>query len=271
MITFPPAKINLGLYVVRRRPDGYHDIVSCFYPVPLVDALEAVPAEQMQLQCVNADIPAPHNVVWRVVEALRRRFDVRPYAWWLAKGIPSEAGLGGGSSDAAYALRMITQMEGLSWTIEEQIQLLASITADGPFFLQDRPALVEGLGDRITPLDVSLAGWYLTLVKLPVGISTAEAYSRIRPRPFDAECLRAVLQLPVEEWRGRLVNQFETPAFELYPELKELKTALYEAGAAYAAMSGSGTAFYALSEGPLRLPERWGQWKWWEGTLPSIP
>ncbi len=271
MITFPHAKINLGLYIVGRRPDGYHNILSCFYPIPLADALEMVPSDTTDLRCVNATIARKQNSVWRLLQAVRALGMSRSFRWWLLKGIPSEAGLGGGSADAAFALRMLCEHTDLRLSHRQQVRLLAAITADGPFFLQDRPAIVEGLGDRVTPIALSLAGWHLTIIKPDVGMPTAEAYARIRPAPYAKEQLLDILRRPVEEWQGCLENRFEGVVFERYPYLRSIKDGLYRLGAVYVAMSGSGTSFFALSEGPLDLLPEWERWKVWGGDLPSIP
>ncbi len=246
MLCFPHAKINLGLYVTDRRPDGYHNILSCFYPIPWHDALEAVPAAEAGLRTPNLSLPPARNLVWRVWMRLQREFALPPLRWALLKGIPTEAGLGGGSSDAAFVVRMVNERFRLGLSMRQQTEILAPMTADGPFFLQDTVAVVEGIGEQVRPIALSLRGWWMVVVKPPVGIRTADAYGKIRPLPMSRKTLLDILAQPVEEWKGRLHNQFEAVAFRQYPFLRQLKDRLYQMGAAYASMTGSGTAFYGL-------------------------
>ncbi len=257
MLRFPHAKINLGLYVTERRPDGYHNILSCFYPIPWHDAIEAVPAKKDALYTPNMALPPSKNLVWKVWKKLRSRYDLPPLRWALLKSIPAEAGLGGGSADAAFALRMVNDCFQLDLSSPEQIEMLAPVTADGPFFLQDRPAIVEGIGEKVTPFSLSLKGWQVVVVKPPQGMDTRTAYQQIRPRPMSRSELIHILSQPVETWREQLHNQFEEIVLNTYPALQQLKAMLYRVGASYVSMTGSGTAFYGLfppRSAPTDLP-----------------
>ena len=255
MVVFPNAKINLGLQVIARRADGYHDIATAFYPVGWCDALEMVPADgegcQLHLSGIAIDGDPQNNLVAKAYRLLAADFALPPVEAYLHKNVPFGAGLGGGSSDAAHALRLLRDLCALPLTDEALAHYAARLGADCAFFIYDRPLLAEGIGDRLSPLALSLKGYHLLLVKPPVAVSTAEAYSAVTPA-VPPVALRDLLQRPVTEWKGLVENDFEKNVFALHPQLAELKKRLYEAGAAYAAMSGSGSTVYGLFE---QLPE----------------
>lgn len=249
MITFPNAKINLGLNVVRRRPDGYHDIETAFYPIPLTDVLEIVPAGggETTLTChgQTVDCPAQDNLVMRAHALMQRHYGVPPVEMHLYKHIPHGAGLGGGSSDAAHAITMLNDLFGLNRPQDELARLAAQLGADCAFFVYNRPMLATGVGDVLSPIDVSLQGMTLLLVKPEAGVSTAQAYSRVTPAPPQTD-LRQTLAMPVAAWDGWLKNDFEPSVFAQIPQLLAIKTALYAMGAHYAAMSGSGSTVFGI-------------------------
>lgn len=248
MITFPNAKINLGLNIVERRADGYHNIETVFYPVPLTDVLEIVPAAVTSLSCYGneVDCPAEKNLVMKAYRLLQQRFDLPPVEMHLYKHIPDGAGLGGGSSDAAHALIMLNRMFNLQQTDSALAAMAATLGADCAFFIYNRPMLGTGRGEILEPFDIDLSGYRLDVI-VPEGISvsTADAYRGIVPKVPDLP-LREVLAHPVTEWKGLLVNDFETTVFEKHPRLAEIKQSLYDDGATYAAMSGSGSALFSL-------------------------
>lgn len=257
--SYPECKINVGLHVVRRRPDGYHDLESIFVPVPLCDELSMEPADAFTFRQTGIPIggdPEKNLVVraYRLMEALTPARK-QPLAVTLKKNIPFGAGLGGGSSDAAYALVMLNELWGMHLDTN-QLRLLAKrLGADCPFFIEHRPAYVTGIGDCIEPLAVDpIAGHRLVVVKPPDAVSTAEAYAGITPRENDtalrqghsAPFLPDAVRLPLDEWRHTIVNDFETTVFARHPQLADIKQHLYQSGAAYASMSGSGAALFAL-------------------------
>jgi 4-diphosphocytidyl-2-C-methyl-D-erythritol kinase len=253
MITYPCAKINIGLYVVERRSDGYHNIETVFYPIPLQDALEIKPlsttAADMpyRLQTVGFPIPGAvaDNLVVRVFRDLQREFRLPPHDVWLHKRIPMGAGLGGGSSDAAAMMTLVNELHRLGISADEMERRMASYGADCPFFVRQRPVYATGIGDRFTPVALSLKGMTLVLVKPSIGIPTREAYAGITPAP-PAYDLREALQQPIEEWRETVKNDFEDSVFPQHPEIAAIKQTLYDMGAVYAAMSGSGSTVYGL-------------------------
>ncbi|MGC8864833.1 MAG: 4-(cytidine 5'-diphospho)-2-C-methyl-D-erythritol kinase [Bacteroidales bacterium] len=246
MIDFPPAKINLGLRVIRRRDDGYHDLFTVFYPIPWHDVLEILPSDGFSFHSYGLVIPgeASDNLVVKAWQLLHATRGIPPVSIHLMKNIPMGAGLGGGSSDAAYALRMLDQLFELHISAEEMKVLALQLGSDCPFFLHPQPCSASGRGEVLQPLDFSLKDHFLVMVKPEIHISTRDAYGNIQPcvNPHPAEILRQ----PKETWREALVNDFEAWALQAYPELIALKQALYDSGAFYASMSGSGSAFYGL-------------------------
>lgn len=251
MITFPNAKINLGLNIVERRPDGYHNIETVFYPIPLTDALEIVPAtgHDTSLTCYgrNVDCPPEKNLVTKAYRLMHSRYDLPPVDIHLYKHIPDGAGLGGGSSDAAHTLIMLNDMFSLNIDKHELADMAATLGADCPFFIFNRPMTATGIGDRLTPIDITLAGTTMLLVKPQVSVSTAAAYAGITPRQ-PQQHVHDLIKAPMSQWKDNLVNDFEHTVFRQFPQLEHIKLALIEAGATYAAMSGSGSALFGIFE-----------------------
>lgn len=256
MLILPPCKINIGLNVVARRDDGYHDLETIFYPIPLRDNLEfrELPAhseEPYRLSLGGAPIAgdAADNLVVKVYLSLKKEFDLPPLDIFLYKHIPMGAGLGGGSSDAAAMMTALNEAYGLELTPREMERRMAAFGADCAFFVQGRPAYATGIGDVLHPTPLSLKGKYVLLVKPDVFVSTREAYAHVVPKPADTPLAEAVLA-PIETWRETVVNDFEASVFPAHPELAAIKQTLYDMGALYAAMSGSGSTVYGLFDRP---------------------
>ncbi|MBR4533284.1 MAG: 4-(cytidine 5'-diphospho)-2-C-methyl-D-erythritol kinase [Bacteroidaceae bacterium] len=262
MIVYPNAKINLGLNVVRQRPDGYHDLETIFYPIPLQDALEvqelvepspeAIVGSRHRFRLAGTPLggnPA-ENLVMRAVALLEEDFELPPLDIFLYKHIPAGAGLGGGSADAAFTMLLINEKFQLGLSDDDLMRRLASIGADCPFFVLNRPCFATGIGDELTPIDLDLSGWHLVLVKPDITVSTREAYAAVTPQepllPLDY-----VTRRPVSEWQSLMHNDFEHSVFLQYPEIAAIKDRLLDLGATYAAMSGSGSAVYGLFTTPL--------------------
>ena len=244
----PCAKINLGLNVVRRRADGYHDLETVFYPVGIHDELEVTTAENVSLCVEGTDIQCPpeKNLVMRAYRLLAEHHSLPPVSIRLNKLLPSQAGMGGGSADAAFMIRLLNEQYQLGLTVSQMQQYAASIGADCAFFIESRPAYAEGIGDRLTPCEVTqLQGRWLLLVKPDVAVSTKEAYAGITPRKPLCNCLE-VLRQPIDTWRQWLVNDFEESIFPKLPVLAEVKQQMYDSGAVYAAMSGSGSTIFGI-------------------------
>lgn len=257
MITFPCAKINLGLNIVSNRPDGYHNLETVFYPIPLTDALEIkymdekFPSESpcdLKITGNDIDCNEEDNLVIKAYQLLAADFQLPRVHAHLVKRIPTQAGLGGGSSDAAYMIRLLDERFRLNIGIPEMERYAAKLGADCAFFITADPSYAEGIGDVLMPVDVpgaGLGGYYLAVVKPSVAVSTRDAYAAIVPKT-PAKCCRDIVRQPIETWKDELVNDFEAPIFAMHPELATIKQSLYDAGAVYAAMSGSGSALFGI-------------------------
>ncbi len=270
MISFPNAKINLGLNVVSKRPDGYHDIETIFYPIPVKDALEVVASDRpgFTQTGIPVDAPPEKNLVIRALNVLKARYEIPPLEIHLLKAIPFGAGLGGGSSDAAFMLRLVNDFCGLGIQPDELETIASTIGADCPFFIRDTPVFATGTGNRFEPADLTLKGYYLCLVKPDVAVSTPEAYSLVTPAAPETS-LKEIIRLPVSEWKERMVNDFERSVFPKHPVIGRIKETLYERGALYAAMSGSGSSVFGLFERPTHFREQslFQDCFLWEGQL----
>lgn len=257
MITFPCAKINLGLNIVSKRPDGYHNLETVFYPIPLTDALEIkymdekFPSESpcdLKITGNDVDCNEEDNLVIKAYQLLAADFQLPRVHAHLVKRIPTQAGLGGGSSDAAYMIRLLDERFRLNIGIPEMERYAAKLGADCAFFITADPSYAEGIGDVLMPVDVpgaGLGGYYLAVVKPSVAVSTRDAYAAIVPKT-PSKCCRDIVRQPIETWKDELVNDFEAPIFAMHPELAAIKQSLYDAGAVYAAMSGSGSALFGI-------------------------
>ena len=253
MITFPNAKINLGLNIIKKRPDGYHDLETVFYPVPIEDALEITPHKDKEkggkCRLHPSGMPvegcADDNLVVKAYRLLDADFDLPPIDVHLYKHIPSGAGLGGGSADAAFMLKMLDKLFALHLTTEQLEGYASRLGADCAFFIGNRPVFAEGIGNVFTPITLSLEGYWIGIVKPDVFVSTREAFAGIVPRKPEVS-LKDVVRQPVETWRELMANDFEESIFRLHPAIAEVKQEMYRLGAVYASMSGSGSAVYGL-------------------------
>lgn len=259
MKVFPCAKINLGLNIVSKRLDGYHNLETVFYPVGIYDELEVEPLSSSDAKAyeliVNGvdDICAPcDNLVIKAYNLLAQHYTMPPVRVVLTKNIPSQAGMGGGSSDAAYMIRLLNELFSLGLTIQEMKAYAAKLGADCAFFIDAQPAYATGIGDILESIEIDgLKNKYLALIKPNVAVSTKEAYSDITPHAPRVNC-REILSKPVGVWKDNLLNDFEDSVFRKLPVLADVKSQLYAKGALYAAMSGSGsTVFGIFNEAPI--------------------
>ena len=267
MLTFPNAKINLGLNITEKRPDGYHNLETIFYPVPIEDALEINILNEgkgkFRLHQAGLEIEgeAENNLVVKAYKLLDDRFNLPPVDIHLFKHIPSGAGLGGGSADASCMLRLLRDMfslplsdDGLAVYAARLETYAAKLGADCAFFIRNRPTYAEGIGNIFSPLPLSLKGYRIWLVKPDIFVSTRDAFAKIKPHHPEMS-LKEIAQLPVEEWNGRMVNDFEESVFPQFPTIGEIKEEMYRQGAVYASMSGSGSSVYGLFKEGAVLPE----------------
>lgn len=268
MICFPNAKINLGLNVVCKRPDGYHNIETVFYPIPVKDALEIVEAEKLSFTQtgIQVDAPMEKNLVIKALNLLKTQYEIPPLEIHLLKAIPFGAGLGGGSADAAFMLKLANDFCKLDIHADELEKLAVSIGADCPFFIRNTPVFATGTGNIFEPIDLSLKGYHFCLIKPDVAVSTPEAYSLVSPA-VPVISLKEIVNRPVAEWKHLMVNDFEKSVFTKYPVIGEIKDELYKAGAVYASMSGSGSSVFGLFETSTRMKEQFADCFVWEGQL----
>jgi len=269
MILYPNAKINLGLHVLRRTAGGFHDLETVFYPVGWSDILEVVPAGHIsyRVRFTMSGLPLPgssrHNLVRRAALLMQERYSLPSLRLHLHKQIPAGAGLGGGSSDAAFVLRALQMIFSLDEAETALLSLALSLGSDAPFFLLNRPALATGRGEKLLPFSLSLEGYYLLIIYPALHIDTGRMFRLITPgdrRPS----LKEIISLPPQEWRGRLVNDFEAVAGKLYPVIPQIISRLYDNGALYASLSGSGSAVYGIFRQPpplLTWPENYRVWQ----------
>jgi len=256
MILYPPAKINIGLLIIEKRSDGFHNIETVFYPIPLCDILTVETAktgttQKISFSCDGIEIPVgkdPYdNLCCKAYHLLDADYNLPPVNIHLHKAIPVGAGLGGGSSDAAYTLQALNHLFQLKIPFEELTQYASQLGSDCTFFLYGSPAFGAGKGDRLEPARLSLTGYHILLVKQPVFVNTADAYSSVTPQKIQRH-LRDMLQAPVSEWRHTVFNDFEASMFKKFPEIGRIKERLYSEGAVYASMSGSGSTVYGIFE-----------------------
>ncbi|HJW17672.1 MAG TPA: 4-(cytidine 5'-diphospho)-2-C-methyl-D-erythritol kinase [Flavisolibacter sp.] len=258
MITFPNCKINLGLHITAKRNDGYHDIETIFYPVQLCDGLEVIKNQvsavtELSLSGLFIDSPTPDNICYKAYSLLKSDFpDLAPLQIHLHKVIPTGAGLGGGSSNGAYTLSLINHKFKLGLDEQTLMKYALQLGSDCPFFILNKSAYATGRGEKLEPLSLDLNNYSIVLINPGIHINTGWAFSRITPG-LPLKLLKEIVARPVPTWKDSLTNDFEVPVFQEYPAIKELKELLYNKGAVYASMTGSGSTVFGLFEKPLSL------------------
>ena len=249
MILFANAKLNIGLQVIAKRTDGYHELNSVFYPLPIYDIIELLDttATKTTLNIQGEHIPGNlrNNLCIRAFELLEKDYGIPPVSIDLIKQIPIGAGLGGGSADASFVLKGLNTLFQLNLTEEQLAGYAAKLGADCPFFIANNPVFATGIGTDFKDLNLSLDGYHIAVIMPNIHISTAEAYAGVQPKVPEVN-LEEAIRLPIQEWKFHIRNDFEDGIFERYPLLKEIKETLYQKGAIYASMSGSGAAIYGI-------------------------
>jgi 4-diphosphocytidyl-2-C-methyl-D-erythritol kinase len=247
MITFPNAKINIGLNIINRRPDGYHDLETIFYPVMIKDALEIVVADKLGFESSGLEIPGrvEDNLCIKGYHLVRKDFDIPPVKIHLHKHIPIGAGLGGGSADAAFFIRLLDQKFNLEMSTDQMLGYARQLGADCAFFIQNKPVFAFDKGDEFEPIKLDLSNYKIVVVMPPVHVSTSEAYGGVKPAPVERS-LMEIIYKPVNEWKNFVKNDFEAFVFKNHPVIRGVKAALYGAGAIYASMSGSGASVFGI-------------------------
>ncbi len=248
MICFPNCKINLGLHITGRRPDGYHDLESVFYPVKIKDVIEIIPSDSFQFTVSGTEIAGDKNknLCTKAYYLLKKNFPSLPdIEMWLHKHIPMGAGLGGGSADGAFTLKLLNDKFHLKISTEQLIKYAFQLGSDCPFFILNKPCFASGRGEILKPIDLDLSDYSFVLVHPELHISTSWAFSEIKPK-IHIKNINEIIRQPIATWKAELKNDFEEPVLIKYPQLSIIKEKLYEAGALYVSMTGSGSSFYGL-------------------------
>lgn len=248
MIVFPNAKINIGLNVVAKRPDGYHNIESIFYPVlELFDVLEIIKADKLQFSSSGIAIPGNHedNLCLKAYQLIKADFEVAPVHIHLHKVIPIGAGLGGGSADAAFTLKALNQLFDLQLTDKQLIDYARKLGSDCAFFIKNEPVYAFGKGDEFESITLDLSKFDIKIEYPNIHVGTAEAYAGVKPTKSEIN-IKEAIQLPISEWKNKLKNDFEDSIFPNHPQIKALKEKFYSEGALYASMTGSGSAVFGV-------------------------
>lgn len=269
MISFPPCKINIGLNVLSKRPDGYHDIETCFYPVPWTDILEIIPSETLAFTASGLSIPgnSSDNLCLKAYESLKADFDLAPVKIHLHKVIPTGAGLGGGSSNAAHTLRLLNSIFNLTLKDDQLKKYASQLGSDCAFFIEDRPMIGTSRGEILNAIQLKLNEKFIVLIKPDVHVSTTEAYAGVKTQ-LKAQSLQDVLiKTKLSMWKDSVKNDFEESVFKKHSLINEIKSKLYQQGASYASMSGSGSAVYGIFEKSVDLKDQFQKSTYWSGKL----
>jgi len=266
VILFPNAKINLGLNIIRKRPDGYHDLETVFYPIALQDALEVITNDnakediRISLSGISLNENVGDNLCVKAYRLLKKDFPQLPAVMiHLHKNIPPGGGLGGGSSDAAFTLQLLNKKFALQLSTDQLINYALQLGSDCPFFLHNKPCFATGRGEVLEPASVDLSGYKHVLINPGIHISTTEAFHLITPA-VPSKSAKEIVTQPVETWQRELKNDFEAPVFNRYPEIETIKSTLYKAGALYASMTGSGSTVYGIFKKDTELKNDFPPW-----------
>ncbi len=255
MIIFPNAKINIGLNITEKRSDGFHNIETVFYPIGLSDILEINISDKIKFENTGLTVEnkkLENNICYKAYEALNNDFSINPVGIHLHKIIPFGAGLGGGSADASFTLKVLNSLMELNLDNGALISYAETIGSDCPFFILNKPAFATEKGNNLTAIELNLKGYFLVLVHPGIHVNTAKAYSKVKPSK-PSKSLSELISQPLENWKNIIINDFEDIIFSEYPEIENIKSKLYKSGAIYASMSGSGSAVYGIFKNKVDL------------------
>ena len=268
MVTFPNAKINIGLSITEKRPDGFHNLESCFYPVGWCDVLEILPAKKLSFRSTGIPIPVnpETNLCLKAYHLIKQDFNISPVMIHLHKIVPIGAGLGGGSADCAFTIKTLNDLFELHLTIEQMENYARKLGSDCAFFIQNRPKYCVGKGDDFLEITLDLSSKSIVLINPNIHISTAEAYSGVKPMKAKIN-LREILQNPVNQWINVVKNDFENHLLSRYPTISIIKEQLYSQGAAYASMTGSGSTVFGIFDNEIELKEAFAEYSVWQGKM----
>jgi 4-diphosphocytidyl-2-C-methyl-D-erythritol kinase len=256
MLAFANAKINIGLNIIEKRSDGFHNLETIFYPIKLNDVIELIDANETSFVGKGIVIPGQEkdNICLKAYYLLQQDYNLPPQQIVLLKNIPIGAGLGGGSADAAFLIKLINQKFNLNLSIAQMQNYASKLGADCAFFIENKPTFACGIGDQFENIDLDLSKYFKVLVQPKVHVSTADAYKGVDVKK-PLQSLKSLITLPIQEWKSLILNDFENSVFKQYPEIEFVKNKLYECGAVFALMSGSGSSVFAIFEQPIQLPE----------------
>lgn len=267
MIVFPNAKINLGLNIVSKREDGYHNLETIFYPIMIKDALEIIVSDKSEDSFFESGakvgVEIYSNLVMKALLLMREHYEIPPLEIHLLKNIPFAAGIGGGSADGSFMLKLLNDKFTLGISDQDLATMARKLGADCPFFIYNRPLFASGIGELFEEVTLSLDRYYLVLVKPNIHVSTKEAFALIKPKQPEIS-LKEVIKTPVSEWKSTMKNDFESSIFPQFPEIEHLKAKLYDLGAVYASMSGSGSSVYAIFEEKTDVKSHFSDYYVWQ-------
>jgi len=269
MIAFPNAKINIGLNIVEKRPDGFHDIETIFYPIGLSDVLEINKSEMISFQnsgLIVENRQFKSNLCFKAYELLKTDFQLAPVSMHLHKIIPFGAGIGGGSSDATFTLKLLNSLYKLNLDKDQLRKYAEKIGSDCSFFLINKPAFATGKGNNLHEISLNLNGYFLVLIHPQIHVSTAQAYANAVPQKPKTS-LKELIAEPIKNWKDLIINDFEESVFKTHSELKYIKEELYKQGAIYASMSGSGSAIYGIFEKEINVKSKFKDYFIWTEQL----
>ena len=268
MLTYSNAKINIGLNIVEKRDDGFHNIETVFFPINMRDAIEIADSKENSPYTFSAsgipiNIDAKDNIVVKAYELIRAKYSFPAQDIHLHKNIPFGAGLGGGSANAAYMIKLLNQKFNIGMSTEEMEGEVKKLGSDCAFFIKNKPAFAIEKGDKMNSIDLDLSGYHILLIKPDVHISTPEAYANIKPYKPETS-LKELIKQPIENWKSIIKNDFEDSIFPKHPLLAEIKNELYDQGAIYAAMSGSGSSMFGLFKDEPNILPQWKKYFCWK-------
>ena len=268
MLSFPNAKINIGLYITEKRPDGFHNLESCFYPVGWGDVLEIIPAPKLSFKSTGIEIPGnpETNLCLKAYHLVNQDFNIPPVMIHLHKIIPIGAGLGGGSADCAFTIKTLNELFKLNMSVETMENYARTLGSDCAFFIQNKPKFCFGKGDEFEEIMIDLHNKFIVLVNPNIHISTVEAYSGVKPQKASIN-LKKILQNPVNQWINVISNDFETHLLLKYPIIESLKKTLYAHGSEYASMTGSGSTVFGIFDKEIDLKETFANYSVWQGKM----
>ncbi len=266
MISFPNCKINLGLYIEQKRDDGFHNIKTIFYPISLCDALEIVVSQnttEMSISGIPVECDLQSNLCMKAYESVKKDFGLPPVKIHLHKAIPNGAGLGGGSSDAAFTIKLLNNLFSLSLSNNIMEKYASELGSDCAFFINNSTVIASGKGNVFEDIPLAFNGFSVIIIKPPIHVSTSVAYQFAEPRNETVD-IKTLINQPISKWKDSLINDFEKSVFKKFPEIEDIKARLYQNGAEYAAMSGSGSSVFGIFKKDIpkmNFPENYFVWK----------